>query len=61
LTKQLVCPWEAIIIDNTNPSRAIAEVYNEGAGMAQFPIVCFAHEDITFETTWLGRKAAKSF
>ena len=61
IDKTIGVPWEAIIIDNTNPSRAIAQVYNEGAGMAQFPIVCFAHEDITFETTGWGEKLLNHF
>jgi len=61
IDKTIGVPWEAIIIDNTNPSRAIAEVYNEGAGMARFPIICFAHEDITFETTGWGEKLVSHF
>jgi hypothetical protein len=61
IDKTIGVPWEGIIIDNTNPSRAIAEVYNEGAEMARFPIVCFAHEDITFETTGWGKKLLTHF
>jgi hypothetical protein len=54
-------PWEAIIIDNTSPSRSITAVYNEGARKAVFPILCFVHEDVAFLTKDWGKKLTGYF
>jgi Glycosyltransferase like family len=40
--------FEIIKIDNTNNIYSICEAYNQGAGLAKFQYVCFAHEDILF-------------
>jgi hypothetical protein len=61
IDKTIGVPWQPIIIDNTNPSRAIAEVYNVGAGMSRFSVICFVHEDISFETPDWGRKLVSHF
>jgi hypothetical protein len=49
-------PHEIIAIDNRAEQRGICEVYNEGAAMANYPFICFMHEDILFETNGWGRK-----
>lgn len=54
-------PWEAVIIDNTSPSRGITAVYNDGASRANFPIICFVHEDVAFLTQEWGKKIAGYF
>lgn len=54
-------PWEAVIIDNTSPSRGITTVYNDGARKASFPILCFVHEDVAFLTQDWGKKIVKYF
>ena len=48
------CIYEIIAIDNSKGERGICAVYNEGARIAKFSIVCFMHEDISFETTDWG-------
>jgi hypothetical protein len=54
-------PWEAVIIDNTSPSRGITAVYNDGASRASFPILCFVHEDVAFLTQDWGKKIVGYF
>ncbi|UAY50689.1 glycosyltransferase [Ferruginibacter albus] len=49
------CAFEIIAINNNN-SRAICEVYNEGVQKAKFDIICFCHEDISFETGEWGKQ-----
>lgn len=48
-------PWEPVIIDNSNPSRGITAVYNEGVRRASFHIICFVHEDVAFLTNGWGK------
>ena len=43
-------PFELIAIDNTVKKEGICTVYNRGGSMATFPILCFIHEDVSFET-----------
>src|SRR4051812_15562048 len=47
--------WEHIIIDNTISTRSITQVYNIGAGRAQYDLLCFVHEDVVFDTPNWGR------
>lgn len=49
-------PYEVISIDNSDNRYGICKAYNEGADRAQYPILCFMHEDISFETKNWGRK-----
>lgn len=53
--------WEAIVIDNTIAPKSITQVYNEGAAKARYDIVCFAHEDILFQTQNWGNKITDAF
>jgi hypothetical protein len=55
IDKTIGVAWEAIVIDNRSPSRGITEVYNEGARRSRFSIICFVHEDVTFQTPQWGR------
>ena len=41
---------EIIAIDNSERRSGICTIYNEGARLAKFPVLCFMHEDISFET-----------
>jgi hypothetical protein len=43
-------PYEIIAIDNAVNKEGICTVYNKAGSMAQFPILCFVHEDVSFET-----------
>ena len=53
--------WQDIIIDNTNPSRGLTEVYNDGVTQAKFPVICFVHEDAGFLTMGWGKLVTAYF
>lgn len=53
--------WEAIVIDNTQQPKSITAVYNQGAAMARYPLLCFAHEDILFNTNDWGKIIVAAF
>ncbi len=47
--------YEIIAINNKGSNDGICKVYNKGGESAVFPILCFIHEDILFETrNWGG-------
>ena len=48
-------PYEIIAIDNSKNQYGICKAYNMGAGRAKFPVLCFMHEDISFETANWGQ------
>jgi hypothetical protein len=48
-------PFEIIRIDNRGNEYSICGAYNKGKQMCQYDIICFSHEDITFETKNWGR------
>lgn len=50
-------PYEIIPIDNSKNTYGICKAYNEGGAKARFPILCFMHEDVSFETMNWGEKA----
>ena len=52
-------PYELIAIDNSVNQYGICKVYNEGGKKAKFPILCFMHEDILFETKKWGELVCK--
>ncbi|ACT91583.1 hypothetical protein Dfer_0313 [Dyadobacter fermentans DSM 18053] len=54
-------PHEIIAIDNRRASRGICDVYNEGANMAKFDLVCFMHEDIEIRTENWGSVISEIF
>jgi hypothetical protein len=53
--------YEIIAIDNSNPKKGLCQVYNNGTRQAQYPIVCYAHEDINFKTNDWGKKVLQLF
>lgn len=52
---------EVIGIDNQVLPRGICEVYNEGGSKAGFPLICFVHEDVSFETLNWGQRIVDHF
>jgi len=48
-------PHEIVDIDNSKNQYGICKIYNEGGAKAKFPILCFMHEDILFETKNWGQ------
>jgi hypothetical protein len=61
IAKTIGVDWEIIVIDNNKEKRAITHVYNKGVKLAKFPIVCFIHEDIAFQTQNWGSHVFKCF
>lgn len=53
--------WEPIVINNTIAPKSITAVYNQGAAMAQYDIVCFVHEDVLFQTNNWGQVLVDAF
>ncbi|HMO34118.1 MAG TPA: glycosyltransferase [Lacibacter sp.] len=47
--------YELLAVDNRNSSKGICQVYNEAAAMAQYPYLCFVHEDVRFHTNGWGK------
>jgi hypothetical protein len=54
-------PYETIVIDNRTAKKCIGAVYNQGAQSAQFPFICFVHEDVVFSTPNWGQKILQYF
>jgi hypothetical protein len=52
-------PHEIIAIDNSTHQYSICRAYNEGAAKARFSMLCFMHEDISFETPNWGALVCK--
>lgn len=46
--------YQIIAINNQHTNDGICKVYNKGGENAVFPILCFIHEDILFETSNWG-------
>lgn len=46
--------FEIIKIDNSNNQYSICSAYNFGATSANFPFLCFVHEDVIFHSTGWG-------
>lgn len=53
--------WEAIIIDNTINAFGITTVYNKGASIAKYDLLCFVHEDVLFTTQNWGKILIDNF
>ena len=47
--------YEQIAIDNRISQKGICTVYNEAAAKANFPYLCFVHEDVCFHTQGWGQ------
>ncbi|HEX8429499.1 glycosyltransferase [Hymenobacter sp.] len=54
-------PYEIIAIDNSKGRYTIFQAYNVGIEKSKFNILCFMHEDISFETYMWGEKVIESF
>ncbi|MDN3656769.1 glycosyltransferase [Ferruginibacter paludis] len=53
--------YEIIAIDNSSKKEGICSVYNKGGATARYPILCFMHEDILFETSNWGLLIVQHF
>ena len=53
--------YEILYFDNRKINNGICGVYNELASKAQFPYLCFLHEDVLFETKAWGNKIVEIF
>lgn len=51
-------PYEIIAIDNSQGQYGICEAYNMGAAQAQYELLCFMHEDLSFHTVGWGQIVA---
>ena len=54
IAKTIGVKFEVIGFDNTTANKSISEVYNICAEKAQYNTLCFAHEDILFNTQQWG-------
>lgn len=52
---------ELIVIDNSSNNYSIFSAYNKGLQIAQYPILCFIHDDILFHTNNWGQKVLEHF
>ena len=53
--------YEIIVIDNSLQKYSIAKAYNEGVSKSNYPILCFMHDDIHFESNNWGLKCLDRF
>jgi len=61
ISKTIGVPFEILYWDNRIEKKGICKVYNELARKAQFPYLCFLHEDVLFQTNNWGRNIADIF
>lgn len=54
-------PYEIVPVDNTLGKYGICEAYNSGARKSRFDLLCFVHEDVTFNTIDWGKKVEEIF
>ncbi|HMH22013.1 MAG TPA: glycosyltransferase [Puia sp.] len=52
-------PHEIIPVDNSSGRYGICMAYNIGGSQAKYPILCFMHEDISFETMDWGQRVCR--
>lgn len=53
--------FELLVWDNKGKDTGLCEVYNKLAKKAKYPILCFCHEDIVFETINWGQTLESLF
>lgn len=53
--------YEIIVIDNSKNQYNIFQAYNEGVAKAQYPIICFMHDDIVYHTNNWGKRIVAYF
>ena len=61
ISKTIGLPYEIILIDNSNNLYSIFTAYNQGIMKAQYPYICFIHEDIMFRSNNWGFLIKESF
>ncbi len=49
-------PFEMLSFDNREKNNGLCTVYNQQGKQAKYPILCFVHEDVLFETKDWGKK-----
>jgi hypothetical protein len=55
ITETIGVPFEIIAIDNRTGKQGICAVYNQGAEKANYPILCFMHQDVVIKTNNWGK------
>lgn len=53
--------YELIIIDNSTSKYNIFQAYNIGVKRSQFPILCFMHDDIIYNSSEWGQEVVRHF
>ena len=61
ITTTIGTEFEILHFDNREPKKGLCEVYNELASCANFPYICFLHEDVLFQTHEWGKKLNEIF
>lgn len=54
-------PFEIISFNNGNGEMGLCEIYNQGAELAKYDLICYMHEDIIFHTQHWGRIVHRLF
>jgi hypothetical protein len=54
-------PYQVVAIDNSKGKYSIFQAYNKGIKQSKYDMLCFMHEDITFETNNWGKKVLEIF
>lgn len=49
-------PFELIVVENPRGEFGIAEAYNRGARQSVYPVLCFMHDDVLFESENWGTR-----
>lgn len=55
ISRTISTEYEIIAIDNSQGKYSLCSAYNKGADQAKFDILCFMHEDVSFETEGWGK------
>jgi hypothetical protein len=59
--KTIGVPYELIAVDNASGRYGICAAYNLAGSRARYPLLCFMHEDIAFETRDWGQLVHRHF
>lgn len=61
IAKTIGLPHEIIAIDNSAGKHSIFEAYNQGIALSKYDVLCFMHEDISFDTPNWGQVVLDTF
>jgi hypothetical protein len=61
IEKTIGVPYEIVAIDNSRGEYSIFQAYNAGIDRSKYNMLCFMHEDVTFETINWGKKVLGIF